>query len=103
MFSPFKDENGTPKGLADVTWEDLSQLAEYDEGFVLEFKRDYTPSVQRKIPKIIASFANSRGGWLLIGISDEEHAVCPIPRRQADPTTAPPAPRAPLPSPAALR
>ena len=84
MFSPFKDENGTPKGLADVTWEDLSQLAEYDEGFVLEFKRDYTPSVQRKIPKIIASFANSRGGWLLIGISDEEHAVCPIPRRQAD-------------------
>ncbi len=84
MFSPFKDASGAPKTLADVTWEDLSQLADCDEGFVLEFKRDYTPSVQRKIPKIIASFANSRGGWLVIGISDEEHAVCPIPRRQAD-------------------
>ena len=84
MFSPFRDANGNPKGLAEVSWDDLSQLADYDEGFVLEFKRDYTPSVQRKIPKIIASFANSRGGWLVIGISDEEHAVYPVARQQAD-------------------
>ena len=84
MFSPFKDADGTPKALAEVTWEDLSQLADLDEGFVLEFKRDYTPSVQRKIPKIVASFANSRGGWLVVGISDDEHAVCPIARPQAD-------------------
>lgn len=84
MFSPFKDADGTPKALAEVTWEDLSQLADLDEGFVLEFKRDYNPSVQRKIPKIVASFANSRGGWLVVGISDDEHAVCPIARPQAD-------------------
>ncbi|MBM6676469.1 ATP-binding protein [Olsenella uli] len=84
MFSPFRDADGTPKALAEVAWDDLSQLADLDEGFVLEFKRDYTSSVQRKIPKIIASFANSRGGWLVIGISDEEHAVCPVARRDAD-------------------
>ncbi len=84
MFSPFRDADGTPKALAEVTWEDLSQLADLDEGFVLEFKREYNPSVQRKIPKIVASFANSRGGWLVVGISDDEHAVCPIARPQAD-------------------
>lgn len=84
MFSPFRDADGTPKALAEVTWEDLPQLADLDEGFVLEFKRDYNPSVQRKILKIVASFANSRGGWLVVGISDDEHAVCPIARPQAD-------------------
>ena len=84
MFSPFRDASGTPKGLAEVTWDDLSQLAELDEGFVLEFKRDWTPSVQRKVPKIIASFANSRGGWLVVGISDDDHAVFPVPRPSAD-------------------
>ncbi len=84
MFSPFRDANGEPKSLVEVTWSDLEQLKGLDEGFVLEFKRDYTPSVQRKIPKIVASFANSRGGWLVIGISDEDHAVYPVRRQQAD-------------------
>lgn len=84
MFSPFRDAGGTPRGLAEVTWDDLSQLADLDEGFVLEFKREYSPSVQRKVPKIIASFANSRGGWLVIGIDDDTHAVLPIERREAD-------------------
>ena len=84
MFSPFCDASGNPKGIAEVTWNDLAQLKSLDEGFVLEFKRDYTPSVQRKIPKIVASFANSRGGWLIIGISDEDHTVYPVRRAQAD-------------------
>ena len=51
MFSPFRDANGAPKRLAEVTWDDLAQLADLDEGFVLEFKREYGPSVQRKIPR----------------------------------------------------
>ena len=84
MFSPFRDASGTPKGLSEVTWDDLSQLSVLDEGYVLEFKREWTPSVQRKVPKIVASFANSRGGWLVVGISDEGHDVCPVERREAD-------------------
>ena len=84
MFSPFRDANGAPKRLTEVAWDDLAQLADLDEGFVLEFKREYGPSVQRKIPKIVASFANSRGGWLVIGVDDDTHAVCPVARRSAD-------------------
>lgn len=84
MFSPFRTPDGTPKALIDITWDDLSQLAELDEGFVLEFKRAYTPSVQKKIPKIIASFANSRGGWLAVGIADDDKSICPIEQPAAD-------------------
>ena len=84
MFSPFRDKDGRPKILPDVTWEDLAQLKDMDEGFVLEFKCSYTPSVRRKIPKIIASFANSHGGWLVIGIADDTKELTPIPRPQAD-------------------
>lgn len=84
MFSPFRTANGKPKTLAEVTWDDLPQLADLDEGFALEFKRSYNASVQKKIPKIIASFANSRGGWLVVGIADDDKSVCPIPKPNAD-------------------
>lgn len=39
MYSPFRNEQGQPKDLADVAYEDLSQLADLEEGYVLEFKR----------------------------------------------------------------
>lgn len=84
MYSPFRDEHGNQKALAEIGWEDLAQLADVDEGYVLEFKQTLSQSVKRKIPKIIASFANSRGGWLVIGVADDSHEVCPIPRGQAD-------------------
>lgn len=84
MYSPFRNEQGQPKDLADVTYEDLYQLADLDEGFVLEFKRTWNDSVRKKIPKIIASFANSRGGWLIIGIADDDKSLCPVPRISAD-------------------
>ena len=84
MFSPFRDRQGAPKALADVEYADLAQLADYEEGFALEFKQSFSPSVRRKIPKVVASFANSRGGWLIIGVSDAEKGVCPVPRPKAD-------------------
>ncbi|WP_291289155.1 ATP-binding protein [Enorma sp.] len=84
MFSPFRDEQGAPKGLATVTYTDLAQLSDLDEGYVLEFKQELSASVRAKVPKIIASFANSRGGWLVIGISDDGSRVCPVPRLSAD-------------------
>lgn len=84
MFSPFRDEQGGPKGLAAVTYADLAQLSDLDEGYVLEFKQELSASVRAKVPKIIASFANSRGGWLVIGISDDGSRVCPVPRLSAD-------------------
>lgn len=84
MFSPFRDEQGAPKGLATVTYTDLAQLSDLDEGYVLEFKQEFSASVRAKVPKIIASFANSRGGWLVIGISDDGSRICPVPRLAAD-------------------
>ena len=84
MFSPFRDDQGRPKAIANVTWEDLSQLSELEEGFALEFKQTFGPSVRRKIPKIVASFSNSRGGWLVIGIADDSREVVPVPRGTAD-------------------
>ena len=84
MFSPFRSEQGTPKTIAEVDYADLDQLRDLEEGFALELKQTFSPSVRRKIPKIVASFANSRGGWLVIGVSDAEKDVCPVPRPGAD-------------------
>lgn len=84
MFSPFRDGRGAPKALADVTYADLGQLRDLEEGYVLEFKRNLSPTVQKKLPKVIASFANSSGGWLVIGIADDDKSVCPVPRLAAD-------------------
>lgn len=83
-YSPFRDAHGAPKPLADVTWEDLSQLRGLDEGYVLEFKQTFGPTVRRKVPKIIASFSNSSGGWLVIGVSDADGSVCPLRRDTFD-------------------
>lgn len=84
MFSPFRDDHGKPLGLAQITYDDLAQLSTMDEGYVLEFKRAWNASVKAKVPKIIASFANSRGGWLVIGIADDDRSICPVSRPSAD-------------------
>lgn len=84
MFSPFRDEQGAQIALEDVTWADLSQLQDLEEGFALEFKQTFGPSVRRKLPKIVASFSNSHGGWLIIGIADDSREVVPIPKGSAD-------------------
>ena len=75
MYSPFRNEQGQPKELDEVTYADLAQLKELEEGFALEFKRTWNENVRVKVPKIIASFANSHGGWLIIGIADDDKAV----------------------------
>lgn len=63
MYSPFRNEQGQPKSLDEVAYADLAQLKDLEEGFALEFKRTWNENVRAKIPKIIASFANSHGGW----------------------------------------
>ena len=84
MYSPFQNEQGQPKELDEVTYADLVQLKHLEEGFALEFKRTWNENVRVKVPKIIASFANSHGGWLVIGIADDDKSVCPIPKPSAD-------------------
>lgn len=84
MFSPFRDAQGQAIALADVQYADLQQLRSLEEGFALEFKQTFGDGVKRKIPKIIASFANSRGGWLVIGVADGTGELRPVSRGTAD-------------------
>lgn len=51
----------------------ITQLLTHEEGKTLEFKRDLSSS--RNILKTLVAFANSAGGQLLIGISDNGQVV----------------------------
>lgn len=62
----------------------MEQLKAVDEGYKVEYKKTFDKSVKDKIPAIITSFANSEGGWLIIGIEDDSHDVICIPKVRAD-------------------
>ena len=83
-FCPFRDDRGQQKSLDEVTYDDLAQLRDLDEGYALEFKQSFGQSVRKKVPKIIASFSNSSGGWLVIGVSDATKELTPIRRDTFD-------------------
>jgi len=65
-FDPF----GKP--LKDVELEDLDRLSEENvsEGTYIEYKRRFPDS--QSIAKVIASFANTHGGYFLIGLAEED-------------------------------
>ncbi|GAA0474520.1 ATP-binding protein [Halococcus dombrowskii] len=65
-FDPFE------KPLREVEMDDLDGLAENNisEGMYMEYKRSL-PSTQ-SLAKVIASFANTHGGFFLIGVAEEE-------------------------------
>lgn len=56
-----------------MTLQELSQLASLGEGTNLEFKRK-VPRPER-IAKELIAFANTRGGQLLLGVTDEGEVV----------------------------
>lgn len=84
FYSPFTDSKFNFLPLAKVNKRHLVQLNDCDEGYKLEFKENLDKSVKKKIPKIITSFANSDGGWLIIGIDDINKELKPIPKVRAD-------------------
>ncbi len=53
-----------------------------EEGYQLEFKREVSSTVKRKIPNIIASFANEKGGWLIFGIDEDDHSINLLERKE---------------------
>ncbi|MCE5286077.1 MAG: ATP-binding protein [Pelosinus sp.] len=83
-YSPFSDVNGNKKDIHQIDYSDLSQLSgkEIKEGFQIEYKSMFSDSVFKKLPKIICSFANERGGWLFIGIDENTLTPCPIPTQE---------------------
>ncbi len=84
MYSPFFDKKGNPLELSKIRFSHLEQLKAVDEGYKVEYKGAFDKSVKDKIPAIITSFANSEGGWLIIGIEDNSHDVTCIPKIRSD-------------------
>jgi hypothetical protein len=66
-FNPFDKE------FEEIELGDLNKLIdqEVSEGWYVEFKEDF-PST-KKIGRSVAAFANSDGGWLIIGIKTGRH------------------------------
>jgi hypothetical protein len=60
------------KSLKDVTFADVVSFCDQQitEGLNLDYKRDL--SSLSKIVKALVSFANTNGGWLVIGVDDED-------------------------------
>lgn len=84
VYSPFSDKKGNPLELSKIRFSHLEQLKAVDEGYKVEYKRVFDKAVKDKIPAIITSFANSEGGWLIIGIEDDSHDVACIPKIRSD-------------------
>jgi hypothetical protein len=60
---------------AKLTTDDLKKLIEQKvtEGYYIEFKSDFPAN--QKIGHSVASFANTYGGWYIVGIKTNEHNV----------------------------
>lgn len=84
MYSPFLDRKGNQLNLSQLRFSHLSQLKDIDEGYKIEYKSAFDDSVKKKIPAIITSFANSEGGWLIIGIDDDSHDIKCISKKRSD-------------------
>lgn len=84
MYSPFHNEKNEFLSINEVTYAELEQLNTLDEGYHLEFKLNFNDSVKKKIPAIITSFANSSGGWIVIGIEDKSKIIVPIKKERND-------------------
>ncbi|MBP2045207.1 AlbA family DNA-binding domain-containing protein [Methanobacterium aggregans] len=66
------DYNPFGKKVSELEKEDLDKLiGNVAEGWFIEYKGDF-PSSTNKISHSLASFANSDGGWYIIGIDDED-------------------------------
>lgn len=63
-FSPFPETAATPPEASD-----LSTLLDVAEGWFVEYKRE--PVSAKQYAKEICAFANTRGGWLFVGIDED--------------------------------
>jgi len=68
-YNPFE------KPIAEISGEDLKILIKnkVSEGWFVEYKEQFPNN--KKISHSIASFANSEGGWYIVGIKDDENNV----------------------------
>ena len=72
------------KPLNDVTTDDVKLFckSQIKEGVNLDYKKDLSSA--KSIVKAIASFANTRGGWILVGVEDNKDDKPVIPAAGID-------------------
>jgi hypothetical protein len=56
--------------LAELTLDDLTRMLTLDETLFVEHKSDLRPDSAYGLASSVASFANTLGGWLLLGVRD---------------------------------
>ncbi len=56
-----------------MTRRELKELIAEGESLTVEFKRKFT--THEKIARELIAFANTSGGWLLIGVDDDQYVV----------------------------
>lgn len=83
-YSPFLNEKREFLSINEVTYSELNQLSLLDEGYHLEFKLNFNDNVKKKIPAIMTSFANSSGGWIVVGVDDKSKSIVPIKKERND-------------------
>lgn len=73
MYNPFN------KNISEIEYEDLKKLIENEitEGWFIEYKGSF-PKNNKKIANSIASFANSEGGWYIVGIEENKNEIHPF-------------------------
>ena len=71
MYNPFN------KDISEIEYGDLEKLIENNvsEGWFIEYKGSFPNN--KKIANSIASFANSEGGWYIVGIEENENESGP--------------------------
>lgn len=72
MYNPFN------KNISEIEYEDLEKLIEngVSEGWCMEYKEKFPNN--KKIANSIASFANSEGGWYIVGIKENKNESNPF-------------------------
>lgn len=80
----FVDTKGNFKNIHDLKYKDLNIISELEEGYILEYKETFDKSVRKKIPAIFSSFANSEGGWLIIGVENNNKNLVKINKEKTD-------------------
>lgn len=71
---PLYDSRKRPLKLSSIKYEHLAQLKtnQIEEGYTVEYKSVWSKEVREKhLCQTISSFANSSGGWLFIGVTDD--------------------------------
>lgn len=83
---PLIDNRGRPLKLSSIRYSHLAQLhiEQIEEGYTVEYKSQWDRKfIDGKLCQTMASFANSSGGWLFVGVTDEKE-VCNITKEKHD-------------------